>query len=351
MSTLAKAKRPSSKKKKSESLSRKNAHKRCEIVTGKKIIDVEYPGGKSRESWRVIFDDNQSAIATRRKNPLRANLEMKVLKALSKHDVPSPDLIATTDWKLFLQEDLKGERLSKELMHADEIKAERLLDSALSGLSQAQKAASEESLDLQMPIIGARKEWIVELLERPYPIGKFFKIAAPDLNVKALYQLLRVKHPRFVKWDSRPGNAAVREDGSVAWYDWEHAGSRNRLDDLVWLLADEFVPNHPEVEARLIEKYLPEFSDHKSLSEAKNYLMIYGTFHMLIRLGLMLTYKNKDDKEWWDIDYCIRKDKIGITLECAQRTCRRAARWASYSPLTDDLSEWLKKIESKLVEL
>ncbi len=351
MSAVIKRKSSSSKKRKSVAISRKNAHKRCEKVTGKKIVDVEYPGGRSRESWRIIFDDKQSAIATRRKNPLRANLEIKVLTALSKHKVPSPKLIATTDWKLFLQEDLKGERLSKELMYADQMKAERLLDSALNGLSQAQKAASEESLDLQMPIIGAKKDWIMELLERPYPIGKFFKTPAPQLNVKALYQRLRVKHPRFVKWDSRPGNASVKEDGSVAWYDWEHAGSRNRLDDLVWLLADEFVPDYPEVEARLIEKYLPEFSDHKSLDEAKNYLMIYGTFHMLIRLGLMLTYKNKDDKEWWDIDYCIKKDKIGITLECAQRTCKRAARWARYSPLTDELSLWLTKIEAKLEEL
>jgi len=351
MSTITKEKRSSSKKRKSETLSRKHAHKRCEKVTGKKIVDVEYPGGRSRESWRVIFDDKQTAIATRRKNPLRANLEIKVLTALSKHKVPSPKLLATTDWKLFLQEDLKGERLSKELLHADEVKTEYLLDSALSGLSQAQKAASEESLDLQMPMIGAKKDWILELLERPYPIGKFFKTPAPQLNMKALYQMLRVRHPRFVKWDSRPGNATVKEDGTVAWYDWEHAGSRNRLDDVVWLLADEFVPDYPGVEARLIEKYLSEFSDHKSLDEARNYLMVYGTFHMLIRLGLMLTYKNKDDKEWWDIDYCIKKDKIGITLECAQRTCLRAARWASYSPLTAELSPWLKKIAIQLETL
>jgi len=351
MPTSTKTRKSSSKSRSSEKLSRKNAHRRCEKVTGKKIVDVEYPGGRSRESWRVIFDDNKSAIATRRKNPLRANLELKVLKALSKHNAPSPKLIATTDWKLFIQEDLKGERLSKEIMHASEEKAERLLDSALSGLSQAQKAASEELLDLQMPIIGAKKDWILELLERPYPIADFFEIPAPKLNMKALYHTLRVKHPRFVKWDSRPGNAVVNSNGTVAWYDWEHAGSRNRLDDMVWLLADEFVPDYPEMEARLLDKYLADFADHKSLEEAKTYLRIYGTFHMLIRFGLMLTYKNKDDKEWWDIDYCIKKDKIGITLECAQRTCLRAARWAQYSPLTEDLSPWLKEIALKLETL
>lgn len=334
-----------------DKLSREAAHKRCEKVTGKKIIDVEYPGGRSRESWRVIFENKETAIATRRKDPFRANLEIKVLKALSKHNVPSPKLVATTDWKLFVQEDLNGERLSKEIMHANKEKAERLLDSALNGLSQAQKAASEEFLDLQMPIIGASKDWIIELLERPYPIAKFFKEPAPKLNIKALYFSLRVKHPRFIKWDSRPGNAVVKTDGTVAWYDWEHAGSRNRLDDVAWLLADEFVPDYPEAEARLLEKYLPEFSDHKSLEEAKTYLMIYGTFHMLIRLGLMLTYKNKDDKEWWDIDYCIKKDKIGITLECAQRTCLRASRWAKHSPLTEDLSPWLMNISKKLERL
>lgn len=336
-------------KAKSNRLSRKNAHKRCEKVMGKKVVDFEYPGGRSRESWRVIFGENDTAILTRRKEIFRANLEIKVLKALGKHNVPSPKLLATTDWKLFVQEDLKGERLSKEIMHADEEKAERLLDSALSGLLQAQIAASEELLDLQMPIIGARKDWIIELLERPYPIAKHFKEPLPQLNFKALYQKLRVTHPRFVKWDSRPGNAVVQADGTVAWYDWEHAGSRNRLDDVAWLMADEFVPDHPEAEARLLEKYLPEFADHKSLEEARSYLMIYGTFHMLIRLGLMLY--NKGDEEWWDIDHCIKKDKVGITLECAQRTCLRASRWAKHSPLTEDLSPWLMKIARKLENL
>ena len=330
-------------------LSRNEAHKRCEDITGKKIIDIEFPGGRSRESWRIFFAENDSAIATRRKDPFRANLEIKVLKALSKHNVPSPKLIATTDWKLFLQEDLKGKRLSKEIMYADEDKTERLLDSALNGLSQAQKAASKESLDLQMPMIGAKKDWIIELLERPYPIAEFFNESAPELNFRALYQTLRVYKPRFIKWDSRPGNAVVQEDGSVAWYDWEHAGSRNRLDDVAWLITDEFVPNHPAVEARLLEKHLPIFADDKSLEDAKSYLMIYGTFHMLIRLGLML--HNKEEEDWWDIDYCIRKDKVGITLECAQRTCLRASRWAQHSPLTKELSPWLKKIEKKLETL
>lgn len=341
---------PHRNKKVSKKLSRSDAHRRCEKATGKKIADVEYPGGRSRESWRVIFDKGETAIVTRRKSPMRANLEIKVLKSLSKHDVPSPKIVATTDWKLFLQEDLQGERLSKLLMYADEDKAEQLLGSALSGLSQAQKAASKEQLDLQVPIIGARKDWIRELLERPYPIGEFFNTPAPSLDMKALYRLLRIKKPRFIKWDSRPGNAVVREDGTVSWYDWEHAGSRNRLDDMVWLMADEFSPDHIEVEARLIEKYLPDFADHYTLDEAKTYLMVYGVFHMLIRLGLMLTYQNKD-KEWWDIDYCIKKDKIGITLECAQRTCLRAARWAKHSPLTEELSPWLEKISVKLATL
>lgn len=349
MATLEKTRRKSKKKSNPNKLSRKAAHRRCEKVMGKKIVRVEYPGGRSRESWRIFFDDKKSAIATRRKQPFRANLEIKVLKALSKHNVPSPKLLATTDWRLFVQEDLKGERLSKEIMYANEKKTERLLDSALSGLAQAQKAASEESLDMQMPIIGARKDWIIELLERPYPIADFLNEPAPALDFKKLYHTLRVHKPRFIKWDSRPGNAVVQPNGTVAWYDWEHAGSRNRLDDIAWLLADEFVPDYAEVESRLLDKYLPKFADDKSLENAKSYLMIYGTFHMLIRLGLML--HNKRDGKWWDIDHCIKKDKVGITLECAQRTCLRASRWAQHSPLTEELCPWLRKISEKLATL
>lgn len=336
---------------KQKRLSREQAHKRCEIVTGKKVVDANYPGGKSRESWRVILDAGESLIATRRRSPLRANLEIKILEALSKHEVPSPKLIAKTDWKLFFQEDLQGRRLSEAIIRSDESTANDLLDSALDGLARAQKAASYEGLDRQVPIIGAKKDWIIELLERPYPIGNFFNKPAPALDLTALYPLLRVKKPRFVKWDARPGNAIVRKDGSVAWYDWEHAGARNRLDDMVWLLADEFVPDYPDIENALIERHLPQFADEKNVEEAYNYLMVYGTFHMLIRLGLILTYKTQDKEEWWDINYCVDKDKIGITLECAQRTCLRAARWSQHSPLTRPLSPWFLDISKSLEDL
>lgn len=329
-------------------ISREDAHQRCEVITGKRVLSATYPGGKSRESWRVLLGDGKTVIVTRRKSRLRADLEIKILGALSKHDVHSPKLIGSTDWRLFVQEDLGGKRLSSSIMHASEANAERLLAEAIKSLSIAQQAATKEGLDLQVPILGGNKEWIVELLERPTPLAQFFKEPVPVLNIDALTKLLGIKKTRFVKWDSRPGNAIVRDDGSVYWFDWEHAGARNRLDDMAWLLADEFVPYYPTIEQKLIETHLNLFADGRSDEEAKTYLMVFGTFHMLIRLGLILTYKTKGKKKWWDINYCIAQDKIGITLECAERTCFRASRWAAYSELTRPLIPLIEAIQRKL---
>jgi hypothetical protein len=334
-----------------DKVSRKQVNKRCKDITGKQVVGSEYPGGKSRESWRLLLDGGETLIATRRDSSLRAELEIKVLEALGKHPVPSPKIHKTKDWKVFFQEDLDGERLTKLIMFANEAEAEQLLDEAINGLAMAQQAGSKEGLDLQVPIIGAKKEWIYDLLERPFPLAKFFKEPAPVLDMKALYQLFRVRKPRFIKWDSRPGNANLRGDGTIAWFDWEHAGARNRLDDLAWLLGDEFVPNYPEIEKRLIDKHLSSFADDRSHDEALNYLMIYGTFHMLVRLDLIMTYKTKGDKKWWNIDYCIQKDKIGITLECAERTCSRAARWAKHAELTQPLVPLFEAMLFKMKQL
>ena len=160
--------------------------------------------------------------------------------------------------------------------------------------------------------------------------------------------LLHIRTPHFIKWDARPGNAIARRDRTVAWFDWEHCGARNQLDDVAWLLADEYVPDWAAVEHELLGRYLDRFAGESGIDQAADNLAAFGTFHMCVRLGLIV--RHKSDGSWWDREYCLSRDKVGVTLEAARGTCAKAARWAERTPLTEDLVPWFEAVAARLEE-
>ncbi len=320
----------------------------CQSLLQCKVSSVDYPGGRSRESLRMVLDNGDTVIATRRSEPLRAAIEVRTLRALNAHKAPAPTLLATDNDRILLQEEIRGQRLSLALKDADEAQTEKLLSSALTGLCLAQRAASAEGLERYVAALGIKKVWLDSFLDRPRIIGDYLGIPAPEFDRKAIMRLLRVTEPRFVKWDSRPGNAYVVADGTVFWFDWEHAGKRNALDDMAWLLGDEYVPEYPDMEQCLIDTFVSQFEDTIEADAAREYLLTYGTFHMVVRLALILKYKEDD---WWDLDYCIDRDKVGITLLCAQRICQRAERWSAQTALAAPLAPWFRAVGERIEQL
>lgn len=309
----------------------------CERLLRQKVVDQEYPGGKRRDSRLMVLESGKRVIATRRKDPSRIMKECTILKALNKRDVNVPRLIADNRWNLLIQEEIKGERLSRVLQDSDKAACGTVISNTLDSISKIQQTGSEHGLDKTFPVLGESKSWIIGFVQHPARIGDFFGNRPPRPDLDLIARTITPRNPRFVKWDSRPGNAMVKK-GEVYWFDWEHAASRNRLDDVAWILGDEFTPDIPELESLLLEKHLPDFADDLSVDEAHHYLMVYGVLHMTVRLGLVL--KNKKDKPWWDLDYCIKGDKVGVTKDCALRLCQRASRWSSNTPTMSALSDW-----------
>ncbi len=319
-----------------------------ETLLKTQVVGVEYPGGKSRESYRLLLEDGLSVIATRRSSLQLARREVCTLSALNMHDAPVPLLLGTNHSQILIQEELFGQRLSEALKDAEAERYRELIDAALASLVAIHKAASAEQLESKVDALGDEDSWIHGLLRRPEVIGKYLDTRAPALDYTALTALLRIREPRFIKWDARPGNALVTDAGIVKWFDWEHAGKRNRLDDMAWVMGDEYLPDHPEAERSLIDKFLPLFSDDADAATAYNYLMAYGSFHIVVRLGLILKHMTDG---WWDIDKCIREDKVGVSLDCAKALCQRGARWSAECELTAPLSDWFVAAESKISEL
>ncbi|MFV1975198.1 MAG: phosphotransferase [Candidatus Scalindua sp.] len=317
----------------------------CEGLIGSPVESMEFPGGRSRKSVRLLLKKGDPVYVSIRSKIVRADVETQVLKTVSRAGENVPKLLASNGQKLLIQQEIPGIRLSQAIDEGSDKEVLLHLDNALQSLSSIQKAGSKHGLDSLSPL-GNTHKWIIGLLDRPAVLGRYFKIAAPRPDLRALESLLAIRKPRFIKWDARPGNAITKNNGEVFWIDWEHSGTRNRLDDMVWLLADEFVPDLPEVDTLLLDRYLPSFCDDLSLDQARKYFFAFGVFHLTVRMGLILKYKKGGS--WWRHEKCLKYDKAGVTLKCAVRICRRGARWAAENPETLVLSQWFKDVEATL---
>ncbi len=321
----------------------------CEKLLGVNVTAANFPGGLYRRSFRLFLSDGRSVIASRREAPGRAMLEERILQHLTRYNALVPKPLGFNGVVL-IQEDLPGKRLSEVLGSASEVQFEQYLGQGLDSLADIHQKAELAGLDTAVPMHGEHSDWLISLLDRTAVIGSFLSVPCPEMPVEALYDLLVLLNPRFLKWDARPGNAMLLDNGQVAWFDWEHCCARNRLDDMSWLLCDESVPDsYPEAEDRLIDQYLAKFSDGRDMAEAHDYLRVYGILHMCVRLGRILNAKSYD--EWSDADINLDKQQPGSTLKEAHRLCVRAARWSEKTEHTEILANWFKQLSKRLDEI
>lgn len=312
----------------------------CRRLLGVRPSAIDTPGGSRRRSIRVVLN-GQPAIVTRRRNANRAALELGVLTALGAKGAPVPRVIAHGDGWL-IQEDLGPQRLSAVVSGPD---AALWLDRAASSLAQIHEAGRQVGLAAHVAPIGRAPEWLREnVLAAPAKVGRLAGIASPAFDAVKLAKLLSAFAPSFIKWDARPGNAIARADGCVGWFDWEHCGVRCTLDDFVWLFADEYVDVPSTTEVAILERHLEKFGD--TMEDSNRYLRVFGTFHICVRLGLILAHRG--DGAWWDPALCLERDKVLVTQEAALRLCRRGADWAARAPETMLLAPWFGQIGAAL---
>jgi hypothetical protein len=313
----------------------------CRDLLGVDPLRVGFPGGERRKSVRVHLADGGSVIATRRRRGGRAELEVVALRQIGRTSDRVPRVLAF-DGTWLIQEDLGDRRLSAALADGGPDGIRALLGRAIGSLAEVQAAGRGGDVGRRAPVIGRRAGWLDRLLAMPGRIGDGLGVPAPDLDQAVLRGVLHPVDPAFVKWDARPGNAMLRGDGTVAWVDWEHCGRRDPLDDVAWLLFDEFTPDLPEIEGPVLDGMLRPFAAGRDADACRSYLAMFGTFHTCVRLDLVLAHKG--DGDWWDFDDCLRRDRIGVTRDCALRLCRRAARWSARDPRVANLAPWWERV-------
>ena len=303
---------------------------------------MERLGGRSRHVVRLRFADGSTAILLRRGSRRLADKEARVLHLLSGPKASTPRLLACRGTWL-LTSDLGDRRLPQALQGVDRDGLHRWLNRASHSLAALQEQGRSAGLANHVPPIGARDGWRQHLLLAPGRLGTRLEMAPPDMDLEAVDAALATARRHFIKWDARAGNAMASDEAEVRWFDFEHCGCRDPLDDLAWLLGDEHVPDDAAIEQAILDDVLPRFADDLTVGEATRYLHIFGTLHMCLRLGLILEERAQIGG-WRSQEICLRHDFIGVVQPLAVRLAQRASRWADRNAETRRLGGWLRSV-------
>lgn len=309
-------------------------------IFGRPVDRVERMVQSSVRAIRLHIGE-ETIVAARRPSDERADLEAQVLSALHAHGAPVPDCIGHRG-RWVLQTDLDGSRLSVSLWKSGKSQAD-LMRQGLLSLRQVQDAGREAGLSRNIARLGTAQIWRSRLAMMPERLAAATGVAAPALDAEALGERMAPGRFDLLKWDARPANAMVRPDGRIFWFDWEHCGVRDPLDDAAWFLGDEYAPDGGPGPAEAARELLPP-DDQRSADEALQYLLRFGVFHISVRLALVLQ-KRDEYNGWRDWDMSLELDKVGCTAECFRRTARHAATWAELSDDLRVLVPWFRDLE------
>ena len=303
---------------------------------------VAMPGGKSRSAFFVDTGTGHY-VFTKRDEVAEAVLEANVLSAMAPTGLV-PNLIAQEDeWTI--QQLVPGVRLPL-VLHDCETMAERevLVAKALDALLAIRAHADGAGLQDKLPVIGKKRAWFEQLAAVPSRFSQKIGVTGPVLNRKAIARELAGNRDSFIKYDARPGNALI--DGeNVCWFDWEDCGFGNPVEDLAFMLCDEWMAIDHTTLIALRDRYLPLFANGQDASKARRHFTLYGALHAADRLKMCLQYNHRDGG-WWDRAYCLQHDKVGNTEEETARLCVLINLLAADDALLQPLVPWTDTIRN-----
>lgn len=305
---------------------------------------VAFPGGKSRSAFIADMGADGLVVMAKRDDERDAQLEATVLKGLSASGC-TPRFVARHGVWL-VQECVPGTRLPI-LLDREPATREMRIGEALDGLLAIRAAAAESGLVHRVPKLGVRSGWFAARIAEMAEAAARLDIAPPALDVPGLSRILDVRHRDFVKWDARPGNALVGDDGRTTWFDWEDCGRHDSMDDLVCLLADEWTPLDAAQEERILDRYLPRFAGRRSADEARRDHAVMTMVQIGFRMRLAVGYWAKRER-WWDREHCLNGDKVGVTPQEVGRLIERGRRTADGHALTRPYLPFLDALEERL---
>ena len=324
-----------------ESIEPEEISRLAEVQFGEAVKGITAPGGKSRDSVRVHFED-RSVIASYRYRASRREREILVLEKLHGAGAPVPEFLGVQGALLF-QSDVGKGRLSTQLHRRDREGQIALAEAAFASLWEIKRAARDSGLTAEVPAMAASAKWVSRFATDSRKLAKAMEIEPPTADFSAISQAMVPVPRHFVKWDARSGNAAVQTDGTVMWFDWEHAGRRHGIEDFGFLIADEFWSLSPEDSLQAFAKTCPGNAD-----ALLPHLIRFSTLQAGERLRLI--QKEVFKRGWTKFERARRYDRMGAAPELAMNVARHADQLAAMDPLTAPLSGWYEQAANALFD-
>lgn len=304
------------------------------------VLRITAPGGKSRDSVRVHFE-NKTVVASYRHRASRRDREILVLKKLFEAGAPVPEFLGQQGALLF-QADVGSGRLSSEMNRRDKAGQIRLAEQAFGSLWTIKRAARDTGLTNDLAPVGCSSVFVSRFATSPKRLSKSLDIAVPAVDWSAVTKA-SVPVPRhFVKWDARSGNAAVQSDGSVKWFDWEHAGCRHGIEDFGFLIADEFWPLGPEDSLQAFARTCPG-----NVDALMPHLIRFSALQAAERLRLI--QKEYAKRGWTRFERAQRYDRMGAAPELVTGLAKHGADLAQLDTLTEPLAEWFGDVAEAML--
>lgn len=318
----------------------------AEALFQRPVRDISFPGGESRASLRLHFDD-MTVIGSLRPNFRRTHLEAFILQKLAPvcDDVP---VCHGVMGDIMFQSDVGSRRLNTEIRKHAAADRVALAEDAVAAIFRIQAAARHTDLGTTLPRLGNNAEWLAQLVNDVDILGPLLDRGIPDsFNRVELPAYLDQCGIQFVKWDCRSGNAALGDDGRLRWFDFEYAGMRHGAEDFAWLIGDESWPVDAETMLEIVEDGFDPSCGH-DFDHYMEYLSIYTVLHCIQRLKLILG--EVESRGWRSIEEIVERDDVGRHPLLAAHLCRTAAWFADRQSTTDMLVPFLEAAERRFMD-
>ncbi|WP_372886731.1 hypothetical protein [Shimia sp.] len=312
----------------------------AELHFAEPVVRITAPGGKKRDSVRVHFRD-RSVIASYRYRPSRLQREILVLEKLHGAGAPVPEYLGRQGALLF-QSDVGSGRLSSQMHGRDHAGQVALARAAFDSLWTIKRAAKETGLTEQVPEVGVTSVFVARFATCAQRIGRGLDLALPAVDWGGISRAVVPVPRHFVKWDARSGNAALRGDGTLSWFDWEHAGRRMGVEDFGFLIADEFWPLSPEDSLEAFAATCPGRAE-----ALLPHLIRFSALQAIERIRLIQNEVFK--RGWTDFRRAQRYDRMGAAPELLRSVARHGDALARLDPLTAPLSGWCSQAAEALI--
>lgn len=290
-------------------------------------------GTAPRQTCRIYFD-SETVMATRRTREGVAEIEMEILRRLRSGGAAVPRVLGHWGgW--FFQEDLGPETLSQWLNFGSAKPIEDGIGRAIEELHRIWTIGNSCNLVRIVPTLEGDK-WAAALSSELVPLAEAVGVPRRAFAPSFLRRFCEILSPTgtdFIRWDARPANAARDHDGRIWWFDFEHSACHWVLDDIVWLVCDETVPDEIESDVLLDRACTAIAREQPSAlpAAALEYAACLAIFHCFWRLTRVTSTQYAGLGARWEDT--IIEDWPG-SIVAARRLCRRGHRMASLTPFT-----------------